>query len=126
MPADRDRLDPMRDNDQGPWGPCPPLRVGSFVSRSILLCAADQTATRHPSGAAENAVAGRMALSATPPTRNDLIEGAAGTDRYRRVTDRGSRRDLPCRTFCGAAACGLDLSGTEPGRSTRPVGQRAC
>ncbi|RNL87167.1 hypothetical protein EFE23_26745 [Micromonospora solifontis] len=129
MPADRDRLDPTRDNDQGPWGPCPSLRVESFVSPSILLCAADQTATRHRCAAAENSVAARTWLSATPPTRQRRLPVAARRQTGRHpvrappgdarvgfpaagpaeapgrriatgmVTDRGSRRDRRCRTF---------------------------
>ncbi|TDC39339.1 hypothetical protein E1166_16690 [Micromonospora sp. KC213] len=75
MPADRDRLDPTQDFDQGPPGPVPVAPCRVFVSPPILLCATDEDATRHPCAASETPVAGRTALPATPPTRQGPIFG---------------------------------------------------
>ncbi|TYB92204.1 hypothetical protein FXF53_28915 [Micromonospora sp. WP24] len=115
MPADRDRLNPTWTMIAGPfWGPglLAPHRV--FVSTPILLCVGGRTATRHPRKAAENSVAGRIAASATPPTREAKIDGPG---RSRVHPGSGGSRG---RGVGGGAVpwrrsrTGLDLSGPEP------------
>ncbi|TDB79562.1 hypothetical protein E1182_12180 [Micromonospora sp. KC721] len=100
LPADRDRLDPTQDFDQGPPGPVPVAPCRVFVSPLILLCATDEDATRHPCAASETPVAGRTALPATPPTRQGPIFGgiAGGSVTGRPVDGSAQRgRTVPLR-----------------------------
>ncbi len=89
---------PESDSDRGPAGGPVTLRSAPGLRLTpILLCAGDRTTSRHPFAAAQIYVAGRTALSATPPTRQGMFVGsAARRDAGPAGPQIGRSRPVPC------------------------------